>query len=380
MAHLTRRTLVGLIGAAAAASALRPVFAQGVEGQKFIFIILRGAMDGLSALIPDDRETEALRGALLPPASERLDLGNGFRLHPAFAGLRDLYRNDEAAFIHAAATPYRERSHFDGQDVLEALGRTQARDGWLNRTIAAAGGQGLAVGYTLPLALKGAAPATNWSPPVFPEASDDLMARLADLYARDPVFAEPLSTAMALPQAGPDMRAGGRGVAGNYTASLGALGELIAAPAGPGIGMASLEGWDTHANQAGALATRFGGLDSGMTALKAALGPHWARTCVVICSEFGRTVAANGTRGTDHGTGGLVMLLGGAVRGGQVAGDWPGLSARALHEGRDLAPANDIAGILKGVLRDHLGIDRSVLDAQVFPGSARAMDGLVRPV
>lgn len=378
MTKLTRRSLIALIGAAGIASAARPVFAQGVQGKKFIFVILRGAMDGLSALIPDDREAESLRGTILPEKAQRLDLGNGFRLHPNLIELNRLYRSGDAAFVHAASTSYRQRSHFDGQDVLETLGRSQSRDGWLNRVVAATGGEGLAVGYALPMALKGAAPASNWSPPVFPSASEDLLMRLSKLYASDPVFAEPLAMAMAMPQSDINMKSsGGRAARQQNQTAMKAMGELMAVHGGPGIGMISLDGWDTHANQAGALNARFASLDGGVAELKRALGNEWSETCVVICSEFGRTAAVNGTRGTDHGTGGLMMLLGGALNGGHVHGDWPGLSRSNLYEGRDLAPANDVTAVLKGILRDHLGIDRSALNHNIFPGSQGIMDRLV---
>lgn len=377
MTALSRRTLLSLMAAASTASLMPPAFAQGVSGRTFIFVILRGAMDGLAALIPDDAETEALRGTILPAKPDRLDLGNGFRLHPAFTDLKTLYANGDAAFIHASASPYRDRSHFDGQDYLETLGPPGTRDGWLNRALQAGGLEGLAVGYALPLALKGEGRATNWSPPVFDSAPADTLERLADLYASDPVFSEPLAMARAIPSQDMSASLGRGGPAAQYKQALQAMGELMAAEGAPGVGMVSLNGWDTHANQQGALQLRFQGLNDGIAALKTALGPRWTSTCVVMCSEFGRTAAANGTRGTDHGTGGLTLLLGGAVAGGRVHGDWPGLTRQALHEGRDLAPANDLTGILKGVLRDHLGLDRAKLDQEVLPGGARAWDGLI---
>lgn len=381
MTGFTRRMALALIGAAAATGpAIGVAHAAQAGRRKFVFGVMRGGLDGLAALIPDDREMAALRPNILPAQGDRLDLGNGFRLHPALSGLHGLYRSGEAAFVHAAATPYRARSHFDGQDVLETLGAPGTREGWLNRAVGAAGGSGLAVGYAVPLALKGPAPATNWSPPVFAEASDDLLDRLADLYADDPVLASPLAMARAAPAAMDDMdglRPRG-GPEGQFRAAGEALGRLMAAEGGPAIGMVSFDGWDTHANQPGALANRLAALDGSLGALKAALGPGWADTVVVLASEFGRTAAENGSRGTDHGTGGLVILTGGAVRGGRVHGDWPGLARGALHEGRDLAPANDLTGVLKGVLRDHLGLDRKALDTIVLPGPARPMDGLLR--
>ncbi|MEM9667900.1 MAG: DUF1501 domain-containing protein [Pseudomonadota bacterium] len=374
MRPISRRVFLELTGAATLLSS-GAVFAKGVEGRKFIFVILRGGMDGLSALIPDDPEMNGLRGPILPAVQERLDLQNGFRLHPSLAGVHSLYDLKEAAFIHAAATPFRGRSHFDGQDVLETLGKPGENSGWLNRSLQASGGEGLAVDYAIPLALQGEAPVTNWSPPVFSGASDELLARLSDLYSEDPVFSEAMASAQMTPNI--TMGRKGRNRRKNYSILLEAMGRLMGAENGPNVGMVSLDGWDTHANQAGDLDRRFRQLNEGVLALKKELGIYWASTCVVVCSEFGRTAKANGTRGTDHGTGGLVMLFGGSVNGGQIYGDWPGLRANQLFEGRDLAPANDIGAILKGVLRDHMGLDSRTLGAYIFPDSPRALDRLI---
>ena len=374
MTTLSRRLFVQLASASALMSG-PAAFAQTGSERKFLFVILRGAMDGLAALIPDDQEVEALRGAILPDPAQRLDLGNGFRLHPNLTQLNTLYHGGDAAFIHAAATPFRGRSHFDGQDALESLDGPGAKTGWLNRALSSINVDGLAVGYSVPLALRGPAAVTNWSPPVFEDASETLVQRLSALYANDPVFSVAMASQNMVPEN--DMtRMRGRGRT-NYTPLLTAAGELMIQPGGPNVAMVSLEGWDTHVNQAGALDTRFTQLDQALGALKTTCGEDWSNMCVVLCSEFGRTAAVNGTRGTDHGTGGLVTLLGGAVKGGKVYGDWPGLKQAQLHENRDLAPANDIGAVLKGVMRDHMGLDRAALDTAVFPGSARAFDNLV---
>lgn len=379
-ALITRRSALSLFGSAILAPVVMPAFSQGVDGRKFIFILLRGGMDGLSALIPNDSETMRLRGSILPPKSERLAIGQGFDLHPALKSLHQLYHQGEASFIHAAATSYRSRSHFDGQDYLELLGPQGTKEGWLNRALQAVGSRALAVGYSIPLALQGRGRVTNWAPPKFSAASEDLLDRLMGLYDEDNLFAAQLASArssVADMDDISDMEASHeRGK--NDVLLLEAAGTLMAAEGGPGVGMISLEGWDTHANQERLLARRMSDLSEGIASLKAALGEHWTQTAIVICSEFGRTVAANGTRGTDHGTGGLVTLMGGAVKGGRIFGDWPETNQKALFEGRDLAPANDVSGILKGVLRDHLGIDRSALDQDVLPQSGRAWDGLIK--
>ena len=203
--------------------------------------------------------------------------------------------------------------------------------------------------------------------------------RLSRLYADDPL----LSTSLAAAQENDSMGMGlskrdARRFTREYTLALSSMGRLMSEDKGPGIGMVALDGWDTHYGQANQLTRMFSALDEALIALKVSLGSAWTESCIVVTSEFGRTAAANGTGGTDHGTGGLTMLLGGAVKGGAVRGDWPGIKRSALYEGRDLFPANDVAGVLKGVMRDHLGIARRTLDTTIFPSSGRALDGLIR--
>lgn len=378
MTHLSRRSLLALLGSTGLAPSFFTAHASELQDRKLIFVILRGAIDGLAALIPDDAELNALRTHTIPDRDQRLNLGNGFRLHPSLSALHGLYRNGEVGFVHAASTPYRDRSHFDGQDFLETLGRGSERDGWLNRAIQSVGGTGLAVGYDLPLALRGAGSATNWSPPVFTPASEALLNRLQALYDGEPTLAEPLAMARATGATEMSMTGRANGPAGQYAVASKALGELMSADGGPNIGMLSFDGWDTHANQANPMATRLSGLDTAINDLKLSLGEAWQNTALVMCSEFGRTARENGSRGTDHGTGGLVILAGGAINGGRVHGDWPGLRSRDLHENRDLAPANDIVSVLKGVLRDHLSISSSALRNFVFDDDSAVMSGLVK--
>ena len=377
MTNLSRRSTLAMLGTLGLAPKFFAAHAAELDDRKLVFIILRGALDGLATLIPDDDALNGLRTHTIPDRWERLDLGNGFRLHPNLTALRELYAQGEAGFVHAAATSYRDRSHFDGQDVLETLGRSSERDGWLNRVVQTVGGTALAVGYDLPLAMRGDGPATNWSPPVFAPVSDGLLDRLQDLYQRQPLLSEPLAMARATAAQNVSMNSVARGPAAQYAISSKALGQLMSADGGPNIGMMSFDGWDTHANQAAPLATRLSGLDKALSELKLALGTAWQETAVVMCSEFGRTAGENGSRGTDHGTGGLVTLAGGAIKGGRVHGDWPGLRARDLYENRDLAPANDVTAVLKGVLADHLSISQSNLNGRIFSGSSPTLRGLV---
>ncbi|MEO1040221.1 MAG: DUF1501 domain-containing protein [Pseudomonadota bacterium] len=375
---LNRRRLLmaGLAGLGMTAPGLTASFAQtpGPGGRKLVLVILRGAMDGLAALAPtaDPLYTDYRGGLALMRGTP---LAGGFTLHPALSTLASLWSRGQALGIQAIATPYRDRSHFDGQDLLETGGQRAGlnSDGWLNRVLQVLGGAApgaLGVGGSLPLVLRGAAPASSWSPPVLPEVDPSTVTRLMDLYADDVVLSEALMLAIET-----DLIAGdiGDDTGGRVTPAdlASAAASLMIANDGPDLAVLELEGWDTHVNQGadeGQLANRLSELDAAIDALQAGLGAYWGDTAVMVTTEFGRTVRVNGGGGTDHGTGGAAFLLGGAVRGGDVIGDWPGLND--LYEDRDLRPANDMRSLFKGVLRDHWGVDPSVLDTTVFPDSA----------
>jgi uncharacterized protein (DUF1501 family) len=368
---------------------------------RLVFVILRGGLDGLHAVPPvGDAGYAAARGSLaVPPPGEAegaLALDGTFALHPALAPIAPWWRSGELAIAHAAATPYRERSHFDAQDILES-GATKPHvlaSGWLNRAVAEAiprlGQPSMAFGQTVPLVLRGPARVETWQPGDGAAPDDDLVARLRPLYASDPVLGPAFDQGLAgaamsasvLGDAAEGRMGGVRGLGGGQAIRrmADAAGKLMGAADGPRIAVIDVDGWDTHAGQAARLKGQLGALAGGLVALREGLGEAWSRTLVVAATEFGRTVAANGTGGTDHGTASAVFLMGGAVKGGRMLGDWPGLAPRALLDGRDLAPANDLRAILKGVLRDHLGADRRHLDEAVFPESARVapMEGLVR--
>jgi uncharacterized protein (DUF1501 family) len=395
----TRRRILAGLGAAAGLVALpRIAFAAAPTDHRLVVVILRGALDGLAAVPPwRDPYYAEQRGslALEPPGPAGvLDLDGYFGLHPALAPLHDFYRKGELIALHAVATPYRERSHFDGQDLLEngSLRPRGARDGWLNRALAEFDGSrrlGLAVGQTVPLMLNGGVPVATWAPSRLPDPAPDFVARVAALWRDDtllgPALAEGLrAQAMSQEVLGPErdaamMPGGGRALA----PYAGAVGKLLAAADGPRVAVFEVGGWDTHAQQGrltGRLAAALDNLGRGLAALAQGLGGEWRRTAVIAISEFGRTVAVNGSGGTDHGTAGCALLAGGAVTGGRVLADWPGLAPAKLHEGRDLKPTLDARSLFKGVLRDHLGIDRAALDARVFPASAGvpALDRLIR--
>ena len=388
MPLLTRRSLLAAGLTATVVSVAPAARAKSAEsgGRKLVVVILRGAMDGMAALPKvDDREIEALRGSLVDAAATPLD--NGFALHSAMPKLAAMYRAREAAFVPAIAGPYRERSHFEAQDLLECGEVSRVIDsGWLNRALEKAPGgySAVSIGPSLPLVLRGpSSHATSWSPPVLPEASSDTVSRLLELYEGDALLKPALLSAtgaeMVAGKADMVDQSGRRGGPAQYVSLFQAAGTFLSEPAGPEIAVVSLEGWDTHISQNALLKQRFAALDDGIAALKAALGAAWKKTAVVAVSEFGRTVRVNGGGGTDHGTGGLAMLAGGAIRGGQMFGDWPGLKQSALFENRDLMPAVDMRSVFKGLMRDHLGWAASDLDTSIFHASAAAkpLDGMI---
>jgi uncharacterized protein (DUF1501 family) len=293
-----------------------------------------------------------------------------------------MYRAREALVLHAAATPYRERSHFDAQNVLEAgsASVSAAAGGWLNRALAVLDSAGearaaVALADSVPLVLRGELAVTSWAPSQLPEADDDTLARVRRLYeAADPELAASLSSALearSLAGDSNDAPLGGR--AGSNVAPLAtAAARFLASASGPRVAVLDAGGWDTHANQGGAqgpLAQRLRGLDEGLQLLKHELGAVWRETTVLVVTEFGRTVAVNGTRGTDHGTAGCAFLVGGAVAGGRVLGDWPGLAPRDLHEARDLRATTDLRAVFKAVLHERFGVGEGALARTVFPAS-----------
>jgi len=391
----SRRVFLAGAGAFIAwANLPRPAYAAPGREPRFVAVILRGAMDGLAVVPPiGDKDYAGLRGDLAIGAAGQeaaLPLDGFFGLNSAMPGFHALYQKGEALIVHASATPYRDRSHFDGQDVLESGlgGPGLAPSGWLNRaaaSIPAGEGvrpvSGLAASPTIPLILRGDAPTLSWTPPRLEMASADTLKRLLDLYTHEaPEMARVLGEGVDLDAlaAGMDVKAGG-GLAASFKSLAQGSARLLAEDGGPRLAALSYDGWDTHTAEDGRLDNVLGALDGALQSLATELAPVWQDTVIVVMTEFGRTARANGNEGTDHGTATVAFLLGGAVKGGRVIADWPGLAEADLHENRDLKPTTDLRAVLKGVLRDHLGIAGSDLSTKVFPESIGVlpMDGLV---
>ena len=372
--------------------------AAGARDPRFLTVILRGALDGLSVLAPvGDPDYQALRaGIALQKSGENAGIGldGFFALHPSMKHFSRLYQAKQASIVHAVASPYRERSHFDGQDVLETglggVGRVTS--GWLNRAISAmpkgahiATKGGLGVGTTTPLILRGDAPVMGWAPQRLVEAPEDLARRVMDLYAqRDPVLGKALAAGIKadeLAKGGMPSNQGGGNPAIMARAAAGAA-RLMTKEDGPRVAVLSYDGWDTHANQGGAkgrLADLLTGLDGALAAFETEFAHTWKDTVILVVTEFGRTAKINGTEGSDHGTATVAMLVGGGVKGGKIIADWPGLKPSQLHEARDLKPTTDLRAVMKGILAQHLGLSPRVLGDQIFPDSSliKPLEGLI---
>jgi uncharacterized protein (DUF1501 family) len=406
MNALTRRRLLASAGAGAGLAMLpaRLALAAAPGDRRFVLVILRGGLDGLAAVPPygDPALKDLRRGAMAiaePGQPEgALDLGGRYGLHPALAPLHPYYKRGEMLAIHAACSNYRGRSHFDGQDILESGAATPfgVRDGWVNRALAALGTpsggarQGLALGQTVPLALRGPVPVASWAPNALPQLEPGLMQTIAEIYRHDAALGPALAEGMKSQAFADETMNGGQRMsqppaqgAQQFRQAAQAAGKMMAAAKGPRVAVMDIGGWDTHANQGGARGRLAGALQvlaEGLDDLAQGLGPAWKETVVLVETEFGRTAAVNGTGGTDHGTAGAAFLLGGTVAGGRVAADWPGLDGGRLHEGRDLAATTDLRAVAKTILIRHLGLPAQAVEARVFPDSAEArpLTGLLR--
>ena len=410
----SRRGLLATAAGFGLSLQLLAVPAMAADGElnkkKVIVVICRGGMDGLSVAPPiGDSEYHGLRGGLALNDTA-LPLDGTFALHPQLAAVHAMAKAGEARIVPAVATPDRARSHFEAQDVLEsgAAGVYSTTSGWLNRTVETLSAHrkvdALSIGPTAPLILRGKVQTASWSPGRGVDTEARLPTLLQDLYRNDALLGPALARGLATETMAKDATAGltaqpasmvggpaaamaqapggpGRGQQGREASRiLGAsLAGFMREPGGPTVAAISLDGFDSHANQAPLLATRLAALDAVIEGLHTGLGPEWKNTLVLVATEFGRTARVNGTSGTDHGTASTALVLGGALKPGGIVGDWPTLKQQALFENRDVAPTLDMRGLFKGVLAEHMAIDHAALERTVFPESAaaRPVAGLV---
>jgi len=372
--HVDRRTLIrGGLAVTGSLLVPRMAFAAAPTDKRFVFIIQRGAADGLHILPPlGDPGYAALRAPWLESLAGAAKIDGTFSLHPALVRTGQLFAQKQAIGIHAVASVYRDRSHFDGQNILET-GGLQAyaeHSGWMNRLVGllpATDNKALAVAADVPMALRGPQPVSSYAPSKLPDANADMLARVTQLYAADAqlhqLWEQALATRAMAGEADADKGQGGADM-GKIAASL------MRADDGARLVMIETGGWDTHSGQVGRLAAQLRNLDALIGALADGLGPAWDQTMVVVATEFGRTAAINGTNGTDHGTASAAFVLGGAVRGGRVVADWPGLSQSALYENRDLKPTNAVENVLVGTLSSHFGLDPERAARGLFPAQS----------
>jgi len=377
------QTTLGGITLVAGGLPLRLARAASAGDKRLVVVILRGAIDGLAAVVPyGDPSYADARGVMRLPLddSAMVRLDAYFAMHTALAPLAQMYAEKELLVLHACATPYRDRSHFDAQNLLENGGvKPHAiSTGWLNRAtlVLQDAHEPIAIGPTVPLLLRGQAKVNSWAPSILPSVDSDFLTRVAQMYESDPLLHEAIS-GTDITQ--PDSMEGGLRGPRAFPGLMQKTALFLGGESGARIATVELGGWDSHANQGletGRLANNMAQLAEGLAAFKQAMGTAWNETAVLVITEFGRTVQGNGSGGTDHGTASVAFLLGGSVQGGRVLGDWPGLAQ--LYQGRDLMPANDLRSLLKGTLEQHMGIDEAMLSSDIFPQSAsvRGLPGL----
>ena len=377
---IERRSFLGAaVASIGMAIAPKMAFANAATNTRFVFIIQRGAADGLNTLIPyADPQYTALRGALAISQNNAQKLDGTFALHSSLKNIGEMHKAQNASFIHAIASPYRERSHFDGQNILESGGARayEIDSGWLNRLIGLlpkSGEASIALSPTIPLGLRGTNPVTSYAPSALPDANHDFLTRVAGMYENDPQLYGLFNMASATNETAGN--ANGRSAAATGTLAA----NFLSLNNGPRIAMIETSGWDTHTGQEARLARGLTDLDDLIGALKTGMGTEWQNTIVLVATEFGRTAAINGTGGTDHGTASCAFVLGGKVRASKIIADWPGLRQSDLYQNRDLKPTNDLNGLIAGVAANAFGLDPQLVARTLFPNSApnRLILGLV---
>ena len=346
--------------------------------KKLIWILLRGGMDGLHATIPvfEPRLMKLRKNLVQPIQDQLLPLNRGFALHPALKFMHKLFLDKQLNAIVATATPHRQRSHFAAQDLLESgLPKTDIDNGWLARALNELNTKGtnnqttqqsIAIAQSLPIAMRGGSNSMTWYPSALPVTSDDLHQRLFELYKHEQSLSERLKQALKTQDLVEGMRITKRHKKFSNLAK--SCASLISEPNGPTIAMLESSGWDTHSHQVNKLNTKFKDLNDGIKALNKGLKDQWADTIFIISTEFGRTIKVNGTGGTDHGTATTMFIGGGAIEGGNVLGDWPGLGKQRLFQGRDLKPTSNSFDWIASSIKSHWQLSNEQID-RILPKS-----------
>lgn len=390
---VSRRSVLG-ITAGLFSSAFMPRLASAATADpRLLIVVIRGGMDGVNVVVPHgDPAYASMRGAIALSRSDTLSLDSFYGLNTALTAFGTMYRQGEAAAVHATCVPLQNRSHFDAQDNLEngMPGLSSNATGWLNRLLAAmpAGApiraQGAIQIGDAPLLLRGPAPVLGWSPTWFSHAPAQTTNQLLSLYAsRDPQLGQALQAGLKADALAERTSSGSEDGISNLRKGFRAAGRLLSAADGPRIAVLSVGNFDTHSNQGTTSGFLWGSLrelDNAIADFQANARTIWPNTAIVMATEFGRTVRVNGDRGTDHGVGTVALLAGGAVAGGRVYGDWPGVAAKDLVDDSDLKATTDLRAVFKGVLRDHVGVPTRTLDEVIFPESAAVlpMGGLLK--
>lgn len=391
---LSRRAVLGITAGLFSCAFLPKAASAATDDPRLLVVVLRGGMDGINVVVPHgDKSYERMRGAIAIPRSATLPLNTDyFGLNSALPSFGRMFLAGQASAVHAVCTPLHNRSHFDCQDNLESglPGLASNPTGWLNRLLSVMP-QGspidaygaIQVGEA-PLLLRGPERVLGWSPTWFshpPAAISDAVTTL--LRKRDKELYDALRAGMKADALAEKVSSDDDQSVSSFRRAFRGAARLLSAKNGPRIAVMSVSNFDTHSNQGstdGFLWGSLNELDVGLKEFSDYAQSVWSKTVVVMATEFGRTVRVNGDDGTDHGVGTVALLAGGAVAGGKVLGDWPGLAANNLLDDSDLKPTTDLRAVFKGVLADHLGVSRSILDTTVFPESADVapMQGLVR--
>lgn len=382
--NLDRRNFITTLGMCAGGLATFSLpslsFAKVQENKRLVFVLLRGGFDGLAAVAPTfDPAYHKTRGKLAVNPGDLINLSKGFALSPGLAPLMDFWKRDEMAVLHAMAIPYRTRSHFDGQAVLETgLDKpVGSSDGWMNRLLKIMGGKnsGIAVAAGMPKSMSGDVEVSSWSPAELGSVDENYLDQLHLLYRSDPKLANRFEAALGQREISGDME-GMSSRGGRRNRDMGpifkAAAKFLKAENGPNVAALEMSGWDTHVNQGlvgGSLDNLLGRLASGLTVFHQEMADQWPGTTVIVMTEFGREAKPNGSGGTDHGTAGAGFVLGTDVGKSKIVTEWPGLNDRELFQGRDLAPTTDTRAVLKSVLAGSFDLTKDQLN-RVFPGSS----------